>query len=411
MTAWTRAASATIASTSSWRIATAPSGSARDDGLNLFQPQDGGYKIFRNDPADPATLSNNLVYYLAQDSLGRIWAGTANGLNLLRRQGEKISFQRFLVPGGDPSQNYVLSLVEENSRYFWMGSKAGLARFDSRQGTFTFYDQRDGIDANGLNNAYLGFRSRDGEIVFGGRWGFTSFKPSRFALNPHPPPVVMTGFQAGLEGNIPLPNRLPRQPLVFTAADRLNSLAIEFAALDFFRPEKNQYAYRLEGRDRNWIYQGSDRVVRLSGLKPGRYALRVKAANNDGIWNENGLAVAIVIRRPFWRAWGWVFLALLALMVPAAYVAWSRRRARRLRTSALPDNLDLVLEKFAISKREAEIVRLLLAGKSNKEIEDTLFIAMSTVKIHVHNIFHKIKVGSRMQLLLRIQQEARKLKS
>ena len=185
---------------------------------------------------------------------------------------------------------------------------------------------------------------------------------------------------------------------------------VELAALDFVRPEKNQYAYILEGRDRDWTYQGTDRVVLLSALPIGLYTLRVKAANNDGIWNDEGISLPIRVRPPFLEQYGPALLAAGLLALLAVLVFWSRRRSRRLRAAALPQNLDLVLEKFAISKREAEIVRLLLAGKSNKEIEDLLFIAMATVKIHVHNIFQKIKVKNRLQLLLRIQEEARKFK-
>ncbi len=114
----------------------------------------------------------------------------------------------------------------------------------------------------------------------------------------------------------------------------------------------------------------------------------------------------IHVRLSFWDRWRIPILggALLALL--AAVVLWRRRRSRRLRNASVPENLDAVAEKFSLSKRETEILRLLLAGKSNKEIEDALFIAMATVKIHVHNIFRKVKVGSRLQLLLRVQQEA-----
>ena len=383
-----------------------------DDGLNFFQPGSGGFSIFKNDPSDPESLSSSLITFLERDSQGRIWICTANGLNLLRRAGGKISFQRFLAPGDDARQNSFLSMIEENDRYFWLGSKAGLARFDARLGTFTFYDRRDGVLADGLNEAFFFYRCRDNEMFFGGRYGFTGFRPAEFMLNNHPPPVVVTGYGTGRDGmaaDVPSPSQPLWQPIVFTAAGDLNPLNIEFSALDFIRPEKNQYAFRLEGRDHDWIYQGTDRVVRLTGLRPGHYLLRVKAANNDGIWNENGLAVNVVVRRPFWPTWGLILLAGMAAAIMAAAVVWMRRRARRLRAAAIPDNLDLIMEKFSISKREAEIVRLLLAGKSNKEIEDALFIALATVKIHVHNIFQKVKVHNRLQLLLRIQREAKKL--
>ena len=188
------------------------------------------------------------------------------------------------------------------------------------------------------------------------------------------------------------------------------NVRVELAALDFMRPEKNQYAYLLEGRDRDWTYQGTDRVVLLSGLPVGTYSLRAKAANNDGIWNETGIEIKIKVRLPFHEQYGFALLIAGLLSVLATVVLMLRRRSRRLQAAAIPENLDAILEKFAISKREAEIVRLLLAGKSNKEIEDLLFIAMATVKIHVHNIFQKVKVNNRLQLLLRIQQEERKLK-
>ncbi|HSQ35464.1 MAG TPA: two-component regulator propeller domain-containing protein, partial [Candidatus Binatia bacterium] len=340
-----------------------------DDGLNLFRPGRGAFSIFRSDPADPGSLSSNQVMGIERDSLGRIWICTAKGLNLLSREGGRVRFRRFLMPGIEPRQNSFLSMIEENSRHFWLGSKAGLARFDSERGTFTFYDRRDGVVADGLDEAFFFFRSLDNEFFFGGRDGFTAFRPSAFALNLHPPPLVVTDLRI-------------EQDLGHTDSLRLNgkkNVRVELAALDFVRPEKNQYAYFLEGRDRDWTYQGTDRVVLLAALPVGLYTLRAKAANNDGIWNDEGISIKVRVRPPFWEQYGPAVLAAGLLAVLAAFVFWSRRRSRRLRAAALPENLDPILEKYSISKREAEIVRLLLVGKSNREIEDALFIAMATV--------------------------------
>jgi ligand-binding sensor domain-containing protein/DNA-binding CsgD family transcriptional regulator len=373
-----------------------------DDGLNLLLP-DGGFSVFKHDPANAESLSSSQVIYLEQDSRDRVWICTANGLNLLQREGEKITFRRFFAPGGNTSQNSFLSIVEESGRHFWLGSKAGLARFDSQLGTFTFYDRRDGVAASGLYEAFFFYRCRDNEIYFGSRFGFTGFRPAEFLFNNHPPPLVMTELRI-------------EQDLESTTSMReagRKNVRVELAALDFVRPEKNQYAYLLEGRDRDWTYLGTDRVVLLSGLAVGDYILRAKAANNDGIWNDAEVSFRIMVRPPFLERYGFALVTggmlavLLAVLLAAVFLL--RRRSRRLRTASIPDNLDLVLEKYAISKREAEIVRLLLAGKSNKEIEDELYIALATVKIHVHNIFQKVKVNNRLQLMLRLQREAKKL--
>jgi ligand-binding sensor domain-containing protein/DNA-binding CsgD family transcriptional regulator len=381
-----------------------------DDGLNLYQPAGENFAVFRNDGNDPASLGSNQINFLMQDSLGRTWICTSSGLDRLERKGGKVVFRHFPAPGGDPGQNLFRSLVEENSRRFWVSTSAGLARFDSERPTFTFYDRRDGVDAEGMGEAFFGMRSRDGEIFFAGRNGFTCFRPAEIAVNLHPPPVVATGYgtydsreevaAGGLVVFRPRPDNLARKKI----------LRVEFAALDFMRPEKNQYAYRLEGRDPDWIYQGTNRVVLLEGLEIGKHTLYIKAANNEGFWNEKAGSMPINVRLSYWEQWRFVILAALLLAALAAALFWSRRRLRRLRAASIPPNLDRVMEKYALSKREAEILRLLLAGKSNKEIEDALFIAMATVKIHVHNIFRKVKVGSRLQLLLRVQREAEKLK-
>ncbi len=381
-----------------------------DEGLNLYLHETGRFSVFKNDPKDPASISSSQVNSLTQDSLGRIWVCTNNGLNLLSRKKGRASFRRFLFPGGDPGKNLFRCLVEENAQRFWAGTNAGLARFDSERGTFTYYDRRDGVEAEGLNEVFFGWRSRDGEIFFGGRFGFIRFRPAEIALNRHPPMVEPIGYRIyNSRDEAAAGGLLPFLPQVGSVAGE-KVVRIEFAALDFARPEKNQYAYRLEGRDQDWIYQGYDRVVILAGLRLGRHRLRIRAANNEGVWNEISAVLPIHVRLSFWERWRFPILAVALLALLAAVVLWRRRRSHRLRKASVPENLDAVAEKFSLSRRETEILRLLLAGKSNKEIEDALFIAMATVKIHVHNIFRKVKVGSRLQLLLRIQQEADKFK-
>jgi len=177
-----------------------------------------------------------------------------------------------------------------------------------------------------------------------------------------------------------------------------NNLTLSFASLSFIRPEKHQYAYRLDGRDDSWNELGFEHSVTLDNLKPGRYRLRVRGANHEGVWNEAGISLDLHIRPPFWQAW-W-FRALLALMVLVLFSEWNRTRARRLaariRTEAA---MDLYCDRLDISPRQKEIIRLLLRGKSNKEIEDALFISMGTVKTHIYRIFRKLEVKNRSQLI------------
>jgi DNA-binding CsgD family transcriptional regulator len=180
---------------------------------------------------------------------------------------------------------------------------------------------------------------------------------------------------------------------------RQNSISFTFSALNYILPRKNLYAYRLEGFDGDWIHVGAaSRTARYTNLDPGRYLFRVKGANNDGVWNDEGAAIRVIITPPFWQTW-W-FRMVVAATVLGLAVWWHRRRMNRL-TARL--KTEVAMERFClkrgISEREREIIGLILDGKTNREIEEILFISHGTVKNHVYHIYQKLDVNSRVQLV------------
>jgi DNA-binding CsgD family transcriptional regulator len=185
--------------------------------------------------------------------------------------------------------------------------------------------------------------------------------------------------------------------LVLSRKDYLFSL--EFAALDYAIPLKNRYAFKMEGIDPDWVpATATQRNATYTNLSPGRYTFRVKGSNNDDVWNETGVTVSIVIAPAFWQTW-W-FKAFWIALLFSLFLIWHKTRMKRLaeqiKTEAAMKEFCL---KFNISEREREIIQWILKGKSNKEIEEELYIALGTVKNHVYNIYQKLNVESRSQLI------------
>ena len=210
------------------------------------------------------------------------------------------------------------------------------------------------------------------------------------------PPLVITEVKI-FNRNQTLSGDLSRtKTLRLGYKDAIVSFA--FAALSYADPKRNQYAYKIEGLNDDWITIGNRNEVTVSNLRPGNYVFRVKGSNNHGVWNEQGAVLAIAMRPPWWQTWWFRVPAFLLLLF--AFIQWNRSRTKRLaeriRTEA---SMEQYLHKFDISQREKEIVLLLLKGKSNKEIEDALFIAMGTVKNHIYSIYQKLGVKNRAQLL------------
>ena len=160
----------------------------------------------------------------------------------------------------------------------------------------------------------------------------------------------------------------------------------------------NQFAYKLEDRDMDWNYIGPNNTISFSSLSPGEYTLRVRAANPDGVWNEEGLSIQMKIIPPFWRT-PW-FLLLAVIAASSLLFSYFRMRKKfKVGRVAFEKNLERIFDKSKITPREQEIIRLILKGVSNKDIEKKLFISNSTVRNHIYNIYQKLKVQNRLELI------------
>ncbi len=325
---------------------------------------DAGQKTFtrfRNDPKDRASLSHNVVRAVADDPFEPeryLWAGTAGGgLNRFDRQTE--TFIHFTDKDGLPD-NVIYAILTDEDGNLWMSTNYGISKFNPRTGTFKNFDAKDGLQDNEFNSSSY-FKSASGELFFGGINGFNAFYPHEVQDNPHAPPVALTGFQIF---NKPISHKTPDSPLSqaiseakeITLSYEHKVFSFAFAAMDFTAPEKNQYAYKMENFDADWHQAGTSRTATYTNLSPGEYVYRIKACNNDGVWNEKGAAIKIFITPPWWRTW-WAY-GFYALLLAAGVFAADRIQRRRV----------IAKERMQAEIREAEL-RAQTAEAQSKALE------------------------------------------
>jgi signal transduction histidine kinase/ligand-binding sensor domain-containing protein len=289
---------------------------ATTDGLVRFDPNTKEIKRYRNNPQDVNSLSHNVVRTVAPDPFepNILWLGTkGGGLNWFDKQAE--TFSALTEKDGLPN-NVIYGILSDEDGNLWMSTNNGISRFNPRNRTFKNFDKKDGLQDNEFNSCAF-FKSKRGELFFGGINGFNAFYPSEIKDNPNPPRVVLTDFQIL---NQTVSFKTPDSPLKQTITDTkeitLNYeqrfFSFEFAALDFTEPSKNQYAYQLEGFDKDLIEVGTRRTAFYTNVSPGSYVFRVIASNNDGVWNREGATVKITILPPFWQTWWFFTLMILA---------------------------------------------------------------------------------------------------
>ena len=300
-------------------------------GLKRFARASGTFTHLTREPGNPESLSSDEINVLHVDAAGTLWVGAqAGGLNKLESfdpaSGEA-TFKRYSERDGLANE-VVNGLLSEGDRALWISTNRGLSRFDLATEEFKSYYASHGLQSNEFNlRAHL--KSSSGEMFFGGVNGFNAFFPDRISSNQAVPPVVLTSFQ---KYSRPADLDRPLQQVREISLDYQDYVfSLEFAALDYTAPEKNRYAYTLEGLDESWIDLGHHRRVTFTHLDPGSYLLKVRGANNDGVWNSEGLSLPITIVPPPWRStWAYSLYALaLATSIGISLRAWHRKRQRQ----------------------------------------------------------------------------------
>ncbi len=318
----------------------------RYGGINLWDHAKERFTHLRHDPDDPNSLGHDQILAIFEDPdqfPGTVWVGTGGGgLNRFDRSTQ--AFTRYTEQDGLPSDT-VTCILADDAGYLWLGTVKGVSKFDPHTQTFRNYDERDGVGVFGSGFAPAScLHSRSGEMVFGGLGGLLAFSPEQIQDNHHAPPIVITAFfkfDQAAQRDLPAGEHIG-----LSHTD--NFISFEFAALDYTVPEKNQYAYMMEGLDEDWVQAGTRRYANYPDLRPGDYTFRVKGSNNDGVWNEDGTWVHVTVEPPIWETWP--FRALVAATLILIVLGVFRQRVKSVQAQSKK------LEE-QVEERTAELVQ------------------------------------------------------
>ncbi len=301
-------------------------------GLNYFDPVSETFKNFINDPNNQNSLSHNTVSAIARDAKGVLWVGTDGGLN--RFDPRQKTFTRFRQKEGLAGDLVTAILIDKQGK-LWLGlEEASIAYFDPQSLSVINHI---GAQANCRVNQGAHYQASDGQLFFGSE-GYCTFYPENVLRASKPPTVVFTDFRLVNQSVVigqhsPLAKNINQtQSLSLTHLD--NILSFEFAALHFAEPSRNRYQYKLEGFNQHWIETAADnRRATFTNLSAGQYTFRVKASNNQGVWNEQPRIINLIVKPAPWRTW-WAYLiyASLLLGVIGAFVRVQRNKVLYERT-------------------------------------------------------------------------------
>ncbi|MBN1116907.1 MAG: hypothetical protein JXA77_06875 [Bacteroidales bacterium] len=291
-------------------------------GLSWLDTENEKFTNFFHIPEDNSSLSNNFINCLFEDSNKNLWIGTNEGLNLFIR--ETKSFKSYFQKDGLPN-NVIKGILEDKNGCLWISTNMGIAKFDLNTESFRNYDINDGLPSN---EYYPRACSKDnkGSLYFGGNNGVVYFDPDSIIDNKNLPTVYITNFKLSNKSvshtdiNSPLEKSIIQTHEIVLDHKQALVITFEYASLSFTQSDKKQYAYIMEGFDKDWVYCGTRREVTYTNLDPGQYIFRVKASNQDNIWNEEGSFVEITILPPWWQTLG--FKILVALIFITLFIVF-----------------------------------------------------------------------------------------
>lgn len=321
-------------------------------GLNEFDESMGNFNHYLSDPTNPESISSNKVMCILESSEGIIWLGTSGGgLNKFNHVSK--SFKNFSLDQGLTSA-VVYGILEDNNKNLWLSTDDGVFLFNPHSEKFTQFGIEDGIQSLEFSGGAY-YRDKNGIMYFGGINGLNYFNPDSIKINPYIPPIVVSNIKV-------MDERIKGEPKELILTYDQNFISFEFSALDFSVPKRNKYSYILEGFQKNWMFtEGSKRIATYTNLPAGEYTFRVKGTNSDGIWNENAASIRIIINPPFWQTWWFAILIVIIVAFLIYYVSTIRiknqleiEKLKLKIASDLHDNIGSGLTEISILSEVAE---------------------------------------------------------
>ena len=294
-------------------------------GLYTYDLETREWKNYRFDASDLSSLISDNVTCLHVDEHDNLWLGTNSGL--CKYDKEKDAFVSILA---NLQSNFISNIFSDYG-YLWIATTSGLVRYEPDFGKTIHYTKGDGLLSDHFTMK-SGIRTSVGRIYLGTATGFNAFYPRQIAENNYLPQIEISDFQLSYSKADMAEYMIPQQggEKVLTLPHNKNSFSFEYTALSYFAPEKNEYAFYLEGFDQSWNYVGNVRRATYTNLSPGEYIFRVKASNNDGIWNDTGLALKIKIKSPiWWNSWSILVYFIIILLILFRVLKYWRDREEK----------------------------------------------------------------------------------
>jgi len=292
-------------------------GGTYGNGVNYYNARTGTGGNLRYDAKDTGSLASDRVSSIFEDSRHALWFATEGGLCRLDRATRR--FTRYTTRNGFPT-NFILSLLEDNDHRLWISTSKGLVCFNPVTEQLTTYTQNDGL-LNDQFNFSSAFKDAGGRMYFGSVKGLVSFRPEAFIKNTFIPPIYITGFQVynqelaiGKRGS-PLTKSITWSERVVLNYNQ-STFSIDFASLGYTAPHRLEYAYKMEGLEKDWTYLKTNRKAYFTELAPGTYIFKVKASNSNGDWTGREAALVINILAPWWASgWAYAVYGLAVLLI------------------------------------------------------------------------------------------------
>lgn len=394
-----------------------------DNGLNLYDNTSDSFIIYKMFP-------DNFIWVFCKDKKNRLWAGSINkGLFRFNYNGEILEV--YDRSNGLPD-NKILAIVEDKNGTLWITTNKGISQIDPETKQIRNYDKSDGLQGN-LFFEQSFMKTSKGEIFFGGYKGFNSFFPDSIRNNDFLPKVYITGFKIF---NKPVTPDMKDSPLKYhisetdeiTLSWKSKVFSFEFIGINYTHSERNQYAYFLEGFENEWNYVGNKKDATYTSINPGEYVFRVKASNNDGVWNNEGASIHITILSPWWKT-VWFRILLVCLLLYLSYGIVKFRTAQLRKQKLLLANM---VKERTIQLEDANTVleekqeEIFLQNEQLQEQKDVLLkindilekqakeIEIKNIELHQHqNQLEKLVEERTAELVKALKQveESDKLKS